>query len=355
MTILEIILVFSIPLASLKFINNLNFSSAFLILFISLLLHNMLCLIPLYYFIDILEGLLHISLVSQIPLILGGFSFIDEPNILFSLIPSSFQDGLLAASVIVYSNAETDKSKILSENKGKAGIYLWTHKESGKKYIGSAVDLSKRLKDYFSPSYLKRAKNYICNALIFHTHSAFSLSILEYINISNLSKEEALQLIIEREQFYLDLIFSEDESNTYNILKVAGSLLGFKHSEKTIAKMSGENNHMFGRTGENHHLFGKFLSSETKILISEANKGDKNPRGMLGKTHSTETLAKISAVKGTTIYVYDTQGTLVNTFSSANKAAEHFNSSHPTIAKYAKNNNLFKNYWYLSYSIRSKF
>src|SRR5690606_28603573 len=264
MTILEIILVFSIPLDSLKFINNLNSSSTFLIiLFISLLLHNMLCLIPLYYEIDISGGLLHIiSLVSQIPLILGGFSFIDEPNILFSLFPSSFQDGLLAAYVIVYSNAETDKSKILSDNKGKAGIYLWTHKESGKKYIGSAVDLSKRLKDYFSPSYLKRAKNYICNALIFHTHSAFSLSILEYINISNLSKEEALQLIIEREQFYLDLIFSEDESNTYNILKVAGSLLGFKHSEKTIAKMSGENNHMFGRTGENHHLFGKFLSSE---------------------------------------------------------------------------------------------
>lgn len=153
-----------------------------------------------------------------------------------------------------------------------------THKESGKIYVGSAVDLSKRLKDYFSPFYLKRAKNYICNALIYHTHSAFSLSILEYINISNLSKEEALQLILSREQYYLDLIFSKDESNTYNILKVAGSLLGFKHSEETIAKMSGENNQMFGRIGENHHLFGKSHSAETKAPLIVISGGEKNPR-----------------------------------------------------------------------------
>jgi hypothetical protein len=28
--------------------------------------------------------------------------------------------------VIIYSNAETDNSKILSDNKGKTGIYQWT-------------------------------------------------------------------------------------------------------------------------------------------------------------------------------------------------------------------------------------
>jgi hypothetical protein len=37
------------------------------------------------------------------------------------------------------------------------------------------------------------------------------------------------------------------------------------------------------------------------FLMREANKGEKNPRGMLGKTHSVETLDKISAAKGTTI------------------------------------------------------
>lgn len=35
----------------------------------------------------------------------------------------------------------------------------------------------------------------------------------------------------------------------YNILKIARSRLGHKFSEKTIVKMSGENNPMYGRTG----------------------------------------------------------------------------------------------------------
>jgi len=43
-----------------------------------------------------------------------------------------------------YSNSDTDKFLILTDNKGKAGIYLWKHNESGKIYIGSAADLFKR-------------------------------------------------------------------------------------------------------------------------------------------------------------------------------------------------------------------
>jgi hypothetical protein len=43
-------------------------------------------------------------------------------------------------------------------------------------------------------------------ALLRHTHCAFSLSILEYINVSNLSKDEARKLILSREQYYINLI-----------------------------------------------------------------------------------------------------------------------------------------------------
>lgn len=172
-----------------------------------------------------------------------------------------------------------------------AGIYMWKHIGTGRIYIGSAVDLAKRLKDYFSSFYLKRAKNYICNALVVHTHSAFSISILEYIDITNLSVEESRKLILEREQVYLNLILSEDEPNTYDILKVAGSLLGYKHSEEYIAKRSGENHPMFGKTGDDTPNFGKTLSEETKALISGSNKGI--PRNK-GKTVSAETKALIS-------------------------------------------------------------
>lgn len=101
----------------------------------------------------------------------------EESYILLSLIP-----------VIIYDNAETDKDKILSDNKGRTGIYMWTHKESGKRYVGSASNLAERMYQYFSLPKLKRANNYICNALICHTHSAFSLSVLEYISRIYLKK-----------------------------------------------------------------------------------------------------------------------------------------------------------------------
>src|SRR5579871_2752318 len=163
-------------------------------------------------------------------------------NYLFNQDNSEEPKIYMGPSIIDYYNAETDKSTILTDNKGKAGVYQWKHRESGKIYIGSAVDLSKRLKIYYSPYGLKRVDNYISRAIILHGHSAFSLSILEYINISHLSKDGLAKktLILEREQHYLDILQPE-----YNILKIAGSSLGFTHSEESLAKRSGENHYMF--------------------------------------------------------------------------------------------------------------
>lgn len=278
-----------------------------------------------YLFFNISE----LSLISSF-LVAHKYGVVDDVLILF-------------VPIIIYSNAETDKSKIFSDNKGRAGVYQWKHIETGKIYVGSAFNLSERMYQYFSLSCLKKADNYISRALIHHTHSAFSLSILEYIDISNLSKEEARKLILTREQIYLDLIFSEDQRNTYNLLLVAGSLLGFQHSEESIAKMSGENNHLFGKT----------CSAETKVLMSEAKKGENHP--LFGKTHSAETKAKMSKAKGGgTIYVYDSQGTLVNSFSSARNAADYFNCDHKTIMKYVNNEKIFQKQWILSTSLITK-
>jgi group I intron endonuclease len=226
--------------------------------------------------------------------------------------------------VTIYNNAETARSEILADNKGRAGIYLWTHKQSGKRYVGSAFDLSKRLSKYYSKAYLESIKtSYICNALKSHLHSAFSLAIVEHVDIPNLSKEEARDLILSREQFYLDELQPE-----YNILKVAGSSLGYKHAPESLAKftgenhprgmlgkthspdalakmseaLSGENNPMFGVTGENHPMFGKSHSTETKQKISEALKGENHPmfgvtgenHPMFGISHSEETKHKMS-------------------------------------------------------------
>jgi len=271
----------------------------------------------------------------------------EQYNFLFALISlifltiniyfDSFDSTLIYCFVplMVYNNAETDRSRILPDNKDKTGIYMWTHKKSDKKYVGSAVDLFIRLNNYYSPSNLKNDDNYICRALLCHGYSAFSLSIIEIIDISNLSKKDARELIFSREQFYLDLMFSADEPDTYNILKVVGSSLGKLHSEETKTKIS------FAISGENHYNFGKLLSEETKAKM-------RIPK-------SEETKTKMSIVKsGRTIYVYDSQGTLVNTFSSARKAAEYFYCCHKTIKRYSINGKQFQDKWILSASLITK-
>ena len=60
----------------------------------------------------------------------------------------------------------------------------------------------------------------IHKALLKYGYSEFRLDILEYCD----GKE-----VIYREQYYLDLLKPE-----YNILKTAGSSLGFKHTSETL-------------------------------------------------------------------------------------------------------------------------
>ena len=122
---------------------------------------------------------------------------------------------------VVYLNADIDKEKLVKENKNKSGVYQWTNLNSGFKYIGSSVNLGKRFKDYFSYGYLAGKKMIIYRAILKYGYANFKLEILEYC-----APEEC----IKREQYYIDTLKPE-----YNILKVAGSSLGYKHTEETLA------------------------------------------------------------------------------------------------------------------------
>lgn len=126
-----------------------------------------------------------------------------------------------------YTNADTDKLDILKENENKAGIYRWTNINEGKSYIGCGTNLSKRFRDYFSIRNLERQiknnRSYIYRSILKYGYSNFSLEIIEYCPAS---------LVISREQYYIDLFKPK-----YNILKIAGSSLGLKHTHETRAKM----------------------------------------------------------------------------------------------------------------------
>lgn len=129
--------------------------------------------------------------------------------------------------VVIYSNPDEHKGLIAKHNKGKSGIYRWVHKDSGKSYVGSSTMLNDRFRRYFNHSYLsssKRGASLICKALLKYGYAGFRLEILEYCPIS---------IVLDREQFYIDKLNPE-----YNILKIAGSNLGYKHSEASLKLMS---------------------------------------------------------------------------------------------------------------------
>lgn len=98
----------------------------------------------------------------------------------------------------------------------------------------------------------------ICKAILKYGYSNFKLEILEYCDP---------QIVLVREQFYLDLLKPE-----YNILTKAGSSLGFKHSEESKQKM-GEADHS-GRFRKGHRH-----PEEIRKKISDALLGNKYSLG----------------------------------------------------------------------------
>jgi group I intron endonuclease len=162
---------------------------------------------------------------------------------------------------------DLDKEQIISNNNDKAGVYMFKNLVNKKRYVGSSVNIRRRMHEYFNINYLERKKCMpICRALLKYGYSKFSLEILEYCQPSE---------VISREQYFIDFLQPE-----YNILKTAGSSLGYKHDEEARAKMS------TSKKGQNHPMFGKIRSEETRAQISAALKG---------KIQSEEDKAKKSA------------------------------------------------------------
>jgi len=175
------------------------------------------------------------------------FNYVENPNNLDENVKP----------VITYSNADTQKAQIIEDNRDKSGIYRWKNNINGKTYIGSSINLSDRLLDYYQTRNLLNNKTRIHNALLKYGYSNFTLEILEYC-----TKEEA----ISREQHYFDLLQPE-----YNILKIAGSSLGYKHREDTIELM--KTLHLIDEEVRNNKIkarLGVKVSDETKAKISAA-------------------------------------------------------------------------------------
>jgi group I intron endonuclease len=163
------------------------------------------------------------------------------------------------------------------------GIYIIRNLTNGNCYVGSSVDINKRWgrhrkslhKGNHHSIYLQRAWNT-------HGEDSFNFYVAEECECGEL---------ISREQWYIDAL-----NPAYNISKTAGSPLGVKHTDETRMKMS-------------ISATGKFVSLETRKRMSIAQKnksketiekhsaGSKGNQNWLGRKHTPETIAKMSATK----------------------------------------------------------
>nr|YP_007476146.1 hypothetical protein H891_mgp40 [Nuclearia simplex]AGE93647.1 hypothetical protein [Nuclearia simplex] len=151
--------------------------------------------------------------------------FYEIPKTLVTLF-STLSSPSSPSPVIVYHDVASHKASIVRLNNNKSGIYCWVNLINGKTYIGSSLNLGSRLRDYFKHSFLIHPKNnklLIYKAILKYGYSNFKLEILEYCDVS---------VLIEREQYYIDTF-----KPSYNILTVAYSSLGFKHSEESLSKL----------------------------------------------------------------------------------------------------------------------
>ena len=267
----------------------------------------------------------------------------NSPNYICFYSTSSYLDVNI---IKYYEDAYSMKKLIIKDNKNKSGIYKWTNKLTNDVYIGQSVDLANRFIRYFNLSYLKNRETLVISrALIKYGYSNFTLEILEYCNIADLT---------EREQYYIDKF-----NPKYNTLKIAGSSSGYKQTEETKIKISKslkgvyvkEKSALFGRTHteetkvkmalkkskENNPLFGKIHSEETRELMRQK---------ALGRRHSEETLLKMSSSRGHLVYIYekcDTEGfKLIGSFISMRRAAKFLGISGNTVRLYVNSGEIFK-------------
>lgn len=127
-----------------------------------------------------------------------------------------------------------------------------------------------------------------------------------------------------REQYYIDTLKPE-----YNILQLAGSSLGYKHTAESIEKMR-------NRVVSEEALAkwrGPKHSEETKAKLRALN---------LNRKVSEETRNKIGASQGTPVKVTDTETGITDIYHSKIQAAKKLKTSLDTVRRYIISGKPFK-------------
>jgi len=186
-----------------------------------------------------------------------------------------------------------------------SGIYVISNLIDDRVYVGSAVSLAHRKGTH----YFQLKNNKHCNSHLQNFVNKYGLEKLRF-NIVELCDKEDL---IKREQFW----FTKFEYK-FNIALFAGSTLGRVYSEATKNKIS--------NSLKNAGLKGIQKSEETKNAMRKP-KSDKHK----------ENIKKAQKAVIKTVYQYDLEMNLINTFESISLASKSLNIDRQQISANCNN------------------
>jgi group I intron endonuclease len=232
----------------------------------------------------------------------------------------SLDERLITEPVFVYNELYNERDNIKNDFKGFAGIYMWFNKINGKCYIGSGVNLYRRVSNYYQAVHLKRSYPIIA-AINKYGLNSFNLVILELLGKSENDSRSAR---LVKEDYYLSTYLPE-----YNILAKGSSSLNYKHSVEVREKLRAK----ALKRDKNTIVYSKEF-----LLQQKSNKfGINNP--MFGTKWTDEKRIKIAKP----IYVYDSNTlNLLNYYTETIKVLKDLKMSHHTLKRCLLTNESFK-------------
>ena len=235
--------------------------------------------------------------------------------------------------------------------RSKAGVYIFSHKYSDKKYVGSSNDLARRFKQYFEK-----------NTLFSNKDTGILLPMIEKEDLKAFTLEVAVipSAFSKYSHCFLEQYFLLDKRFNLNTHKIVNFRVnqGFKiylydKDCKTLYYSSISLNAFCADLGIHHTSYKKHVNKKelfldhfiiSNNLISEAVPTDLTElqvRALINKQR-INSLGKLHKSSGSSVEVFDTDTNTTILFDSVAKAASKFGISRSSVRNYISNGKPYK-------------